>query len=164
MAKHLSGLKARIVVSLHYKTIMKLPKALLSLLLFYSVSAHALLDQYICNFGSVVKISSENIKNPKPLVDNKDLGKFTFLIESLSPLKVSYINLNYGLKLPVHSVSNGKSLVLIESNTSDNHFIVNIFTSKRLGDGYLAVMSFNNGSITDSNDFYAQSIRVGRCH
>jgi hypothetical protein len=143
---------------------MIFPKVLFSLLLFYSVSAHALLDQYICNFGSVVKVSSENIKNPKPIADNKDSGKFTFLIESLSPLKVSYINLNYGIKSPVHSVSNGKSLVLIESNTSDNHFIVTIFNSKRLNDGYLAVMSFHNGSVTDSNDFYAQSIRVGRCH
>jgi hypothetical protein len=89
--------------------------------------------------------------------------KYTFLIDSTNPLKASYINLSDGIKVPLHAMMNGSAYIFAESNYAGNHFIVSIFPSKKLSDGYNAVMSFHSKDPTDSNDFYAQSIRVGRC-
>ena len=129
----------------------------------FSLSAHALDNQFICTFGSVVKVASVNTKEPKPIVEKNKLDKYTFVIDSSNPLKASYINLSDGLKVPLHAMKNGTAYIFAESNYAGNHFVVSVFADKKLSDGYNAVMSFHNDKPTDSNDFFAQSIRVGRC-
>jgi hypothetical protein len=127
-------------------------------------SANALENQFICTFGSAVKVSSLDTKEPKPLVDKSNSEKYTFLIDSIKPLKASYINLSQGLKAPLHAMKNGSVYIFTESNSSNNHFVVSIFSSKKLSDGFNAVMSFHSAEPTDSSDFFAQSIKIGRCY
>jgi hypothetical protein len=130
---------------------------------FFSLTSYALENQFICTFGSTVKVSSLKPNNPNPTIDKSEVEKYTFIIDSVKPLRASYINLNYGAKTPLHVMKNGSSYIFVESNTSTNHFIVSIFTDKKLSDGFHAVMSFHSNTPTDSNDFFAQSIKVGRC-
>jgi hypothetical protein len=126
-------------------------------------SAYALDNQFVCTFGSTVKISSLNMSEPKPTVEKAKEEKYTFIIDSIKPLKASFVNLSQGLKAPLHAMKNGSSYIFTELNTSTNHFVVSIFTDKKLNDGFSAVMSFHSRDPSDSNDFFAQSIRVGRC-
>ena len=130
---------------------------------FFSIASYALDNQFVCTFGSVVKVSSLKSNEPNPTIDKREIEKYTFLIDSKNPLKASFVNLRQGLKAPLHAMKNGSSYIFAESNTSTNHFIVSIFTDKKLSDGFSAVMSFHSNDPTDSNDFFAQSIRVGRC-
>jgi hypothetical protein len=69
----------------------------------FSFSANALENQFICTFGNAVKIASKNTTNPQPIVDKSKSDRFTFVIDSVSPFKASYINLNNGLKIPLHA-------------------------------------------------------------
>jgi hypothetical protein len=135
-------------------------------ILFFScaLSTHALENQFICTFGTTVKVSSLNTKEPKPIAEKSKSDKYTFVIDSQNPLKASYINLGYGLKVPMHVMKNGSAYIFVESNYSSNHFLVTVFTDKKSNDGYNAVMSFHNDKPTDASDFFAQSIRVGRCN
>jgi hypothetical protein len=128
-----------------------------------AVTAHALDNQFICTFGTTVKVSSLNTKEPKPIAEKLKSDKYTFVIDSLNPLKASYINLSDGLKVPMHVMKNGSAYIFVESNYAGNHFLVTVFTEGKASDGYNAVMSFHNEKPTDTNDYFAQSIRVGRC-
>ncbi len=130
----------------------------------FSFSANALENQFICTFGNTVKIASKNITNPQPIVDKSKSDRFTFVIDSVSPFRASYINLNNGLKIPLYATKNGSTYIFVESNYGGNQFLVSIFTEKKLIDGYNAIMSFHNENPTDSDDFFAQSIRTGRCY
>jgi hypothetical protein len=129
----------------------------------FTFSAHALDNQFICTFDATVKISSLNPKEPKPIVDKSTTDKYTFMIDSVNPLKASYINLSSGLKIQLHAARNGNAFIFTESNIGGNHFVVSVFTEKKFRDGFNAVMSFHNDQPTDANDYYAQSIRIGRC-
>ncbi len=143
-------------------------KLFISLSVLTAFSANALENQFVCTFGAETKISSISPREPKPLVDKKNLEKtkrrFTFLIDSNNPLKASYINLNDGQKIPTHVMRNGDAYIFTESNYSDNHFLVSVFTDKKNTDGYQAIMSFHSAKPTDSSDFFAPSIVVGRCY
>ena len=140
-----------------------LRKFLIFLFCALTLSAHALDNQFVCTFGNEVKVASLGTTEPKPLVAKSKLDKYTFMLDSAKPLKASFINLNNGLKAPLHVMKNGDAYIFVESNTADNHFIVTVFTEKKLSDGYQAVMTFHSEKPTDSNEFYAQSIRIGRC-
>ncbi len=128
-----------------------------------ALTAHALDNQFICTFGTTVKVSSLNTKEPKPIVEKSKSDKYTFVIDSQNPLKASYINLSDGLKVPMHVMKNGSAFIFVESNYAGNHFLVTVFTEQKTNDGYNAVMSFHNNKPTDTSDYFAQSIRVGRC-
>ncbi len=134
-------------------------------LLFNALSAYALDTQFTCTFGSEVKVASNVINQPSPIVGKAEKIRYKFFVESLNPLKVSYIRIGSSLetKSPIHAMKNGHSYIFVESNTSSNHFLVSIFTEHKVSDGYIAVMSFHNGEQTSSDDYYAQSIKVGRC-
>lgn len=143
---------------------MKFSKVLAIIISFFSLSASALDSQFICSFGNTVKIASKNTINPQPIVEKSKNDRFTFVIDSVSPFRASYINLNNGLNAPLHATKNGSTYIFVESNYGGNQFLVSIFTEKKLSDGYNAVMSFHNENPTDSDDFFAQSIRIGRCY
>jgi hypothetical protein len=130
---------------------------------FFTFASYALDNQFVCTFGSTVKVASFKPNDPNPTIVKSEIEKYTFLIDSKNPLKASFINLSQGLKAPLHAMKNGNSYIFTESNTGTNHFVVSIFTDKKLSDGFSAVMSFHSKDPTDSNDFFAQSIRVGRC-
>jgi len=139
-------------------------KKIFAIILFaFTITAHALDNQFICTFGSTVKVSSVNTKEPKPKVEKGNGEKYTFIIDSKNPLKASYINLSDGVKVPLHVMKNGNSYIFVESNYGGNHFLVTVFTEKKLSDGYNSIMSFHNDEPTDSNDFFSQSMKIGRC-
>lgn len=129
-----------------------------------SFNASALENQFICSFGNTVKIASTNVSDPKPIVEKSKTDRYTFVIDSASPFRASYINLNSGLKVPLHATKNGATYIFVEAAHGGNQFLVSVFTEKKLADGYNAIMSFHNENPTDANDFFAQSIRVGRCY
>ena len=131
--------------------------------LSYVLTAHALDNQFICEFGASVKVSSTNINQPKTMVDRAKNDKYTFMLDSERPLKASYINLNNGLRIPLHVIKSGKTYTFVESAHGGNLFAVTIFTSKKVNGGYNAIWSFHNEDPTDVDDFFAQSITIGRC-
>lgn len=143
---------------------MNLIRIVAAALAFFALTANALENQFICTFGNTVKIDSTTITDPKPIVEKSKADRYTFVIDSHSPFRASYINLNSGLKVPLHAAINGSTYVFVESNYGGNLFLVSIFTEKKLHDGYNAVMSFHNENPTNAKDFFSQSIRVGRCY
>lgn len=139
-------------------------KTLSAIFLFaFTLSAHALDNQFICTFDTKVKVSSLNPKEPKPTVDKSKAEKYTFMIDSINPLKASYISLSDGLKAPAYVMKNGSAYIFVESNYAGNHFLVTVFADKKINGFYNAVMSFHNDKPTDADDYFAQSIRIGRC-
>lgn len=130
--------------------------------LFFS-TANATARQFICTFKGGATISTNGIASAGNLNSSKDEEKFTFIIESKNPLRASYINLKFGEKIPLKIIKQGQAYIFVESNESDNHFLVTIFLDGSKNLEYLALKSFHFAKKVDASDFYAPQIRAGQC-
>ena len=88
---------------------------------FSNIDALAM-EQYLCEFGSKVSITNNDISNPKSKAV-KNTSKYTFLVKD-GDIKGSYINLQYGTLLPITVDINALRATFVEVNTSDNLSVV----------------------------------------
>lgn len=122
------------------------------------LSAHAD-TQFMCSFGSTVKLSKLDQEDPRPIIE-KDSSRYTFIVSNNSS-EGSYINLKYGQVLPTYVYSNGNIITFLEKNSSDNLFIVTAFVGRQEGVFIPAV--FTQNSWSKNIDFYHPSTSLGSC-
>lgn len=115
--------------------------------------------QFVCSFGSNVRIQKLDQDNPQPIVE-KASNRFTFMFSNNS-IEGSFINLKYGLVSPMFVYSNGQTISFIEKNSSDNLFIVTAFVGQQEGRHIPAVFAQNSWS--KNIDFYRPFTSLGSC-
>jgi hypothetical protein len=115
--------------------------------------------QYTCAFQAKVQMVSVSVASPTS-VTKRDKKRFTF-IDSGST-RGSYINLDFGTKLPAIVVRNDGYTIFLEDlgGVADNHFVVTIFEKSREGRSHRAVMSFHSDVAAE---FYNPYQSVGEC-
>lgn len=114
-------------------------KLLLLLLIAITTNSNAADKQFICTFTSSIKVTKLSNISPKAETQKIDT-RFTFL---LSPDgSASYINLKFGIKLPVTAIVENHQTVFLERANSDNLFMVTIFNKPNANQTYPAIYSF----------------------
>lgn len=143
------------------KADMKTIKHMLTLLLALTSSiAFGGELQFVCNFGSEVKISGSDIA--KPRVDIKQgRKKFGFYVDDRTG-KAEYINFEFGVKSPLATAGSSASmLVLTELAGGDNHFTVTIFLKKAKDGSFPSV--FSQHSWGEPSEHFRPSTMLGTC-
>ena len=118
-------------------------------------------SQFICNFGSEVRLSKPDIENPTPVVD-KRTSRYTFMVNKTGTAG-SYINLKYGQALPMIVHFNGNTITFIEKNTSNNLFIVTAFLDKQTNGSVPAVFTQNGWTIKKDEPEFQPYTSLGSC-
>lgn len=128
---------------------------------FSNIDALAM-EQYLCEFGSKVSITNNDISNPKSKAV-KNTSKYTFLIKD-GDTKGSYINLQYGTLLPITVNINALRATFMEFNTSDNLFVVTVFLNKANENPKPAIWTQHSYTSNAKNDdHYVPQIALGSC-
>lgn len=117
--------------------------------------------QFICNFGSEVRLSKPDLENPGPVVDKKS-SRFTFMVNK-SGTTGSYINLKYGQALPMVVYFNGNTITFIEKNSSNNLFIVTAFLDKQSNNVVPALFTQNGWTEKKDEPEYQPHTSLGSC-
>jgi len=117
--------------------------------------------QFICNFGSEVRLSKTDLDNPSPIIDKKT-SRYTFMINKAGTLG-SYINLKYGQALPIVVHFNGNTATFIEKNSSNNLFIVTAFLDQESKGSVPAVFTQNGWTTKKDEPEYQPFISLGSC-
>ena len=115
--------------------------------------------QYVCAFQAKVQMVSVSAVSPTSIT-RRDPKRFTFIDSGRG--SGSYINLEFGTKLPAIVLRNAGYTVFIEdlSGIADNHFVVTIFNGTRDSGKYRAVMSLHSDVPIE---FYNPSQAIGEC-
>ena len=120
------------------------------------------MDQYLCEFGSMVSITNNDISNPKSKVI-KENSKYTFLLKD-GDTKGSYINLQYGTALPITANVNALRATFMEFNTTDNLFVVTVFLNKANENPKPAIWTQHNYTPNAKDgEHYVPKIALGIC-
>lgn len=135
-------------------------KIFLALSLVFAFNAIAD-TQFICNFGSEVRLSKPDLDNPAPVVDKKT-SRYTFMVNKAGT-SGSYINLKYGQALPMVVHFNGNTISFIEKNTSNNLFIVTAFLDKQSNGSVPAVFNQNGWTLKKDEPEYQPYTSLGSC-
>lgn len=117
--------------------------------------------QFICNFGSEVRLSKTDLENPSPVVDKKT-SKYTFMVNKTGTAG-NYINLKYGQALPMIVHFNGNTITFIEKNSSNNLFVVTAFLDKQTGSSVPAVFTQNGWTNKKDEPEYQPYTSLGSC-
>jgi len=133
----------------------KIYQTLSTSLLLVSHLCYSKEEQFVCEYTNEVKVMDIESQNLKTTV-NKKKERYTFFVEGN---KGSYINLSHGVKSPTTVVVNGRQLLLVENNTSDNTFIVTIFLDKK-NNRYPSIYSFHSWG----GGFFTPSQSYGECY
>lgn len=124
---------------------------------FVSTSAFANERQFVCEFTQEVLVAGAATTNPKPQVKAIN-EKYTFIFNGN---KSSYINLRSGVKVPLNAVMDSQKVIFIESNITNNHFVVTVFLDRPNTKKSPAIMSQQSlGEGVSVNDPYQ---RYGSC-
>jgi hypothetical protein len=115
--------------------------------------------QYVCSFEARVQMKSVSVSSPTSEVK---LEKSRFTLIDLGLERGAYINLEFGVKLPVIVTRNAGYTIFTEDlgGVADNHFVVTIFKRLDQNSRYRAVMSlhWDVGSA-----FYNPYQSIGEC-
>ena len=133
----------------------KIYQTLSTSLLLVSHLCYSKEEQFVCEYTNEVKVMDIESQNLKTTV-NKKKERYTFFVEGN---KGSYINLSHGVKSPTTVVVNGRQLLLVENNTSDNTFIVTIFLDKK-NNRYPSIFSLHSWG----SGFFTPSQSYGECY
>lgn len=114
--------------------------------------------QFICNFGSEVKLSKLNPTDPSPKV-TKSSNKFTFIVNENSATG-KYVNLSHGIVSPILFYTNGRTATFVEKNSSDNLFVVTAFLDQN---SKLIPAVFTQYSWLEGVQSYGPYISLGNC-
>jgi len=118
-------------------------------------------SQFICNFGSQVRLSKPDMDDPTPVID-KWTGRYTFMVNKTGT-SGSYINLKYGQALPIVVYFNGNTITFIEKNTSNNLFIVTAFLDQKTSGSVPAVFTQNGWTIKKDEPEFQPYTSLGSC-
>ncbi len=117
--------------------------------------------QFICNFGSEVRLSKPDLENPTPVVDKKT-SRYTFMVNKAGT-SGNYINLEFGQALPMVVHFNGKTITFIEKNSTNNLFIVTAFLDKKSNGSIPAVFNQNGWTVKKDEPEYQPYTSLGYC-
>ena len=141
-----------------FKVLMKKILLAFGLLVTFNVFAES---QFICNFGSEVRLSKPDMDNPTPVID-KRTSRYTFMVNKTGT-SGSYINLKYGQALPIVVYFNGNTITFIEKNTSNNLFIVTAFLDKQTNGSVPAVFTQNGWTVKKDEPEFQPYSSLGSC-
>lgn len=134
-------------------------KSVLAFFAFTSASVNAAEIQIVCNFMSSIKVTSLSITTPESQVE-KINTRYTFLVSQDG--NASYINLDFGEKIPLTAIVDKNQTVFIERANGDNLFVVTVFNSQNIDTKYPAIRSFLAWK-EDSPSLYYPSMEFGSC-
>jgi hypothetical protein len=117
--------------------------------------------QFICNFGSEVRLSKPDLDNPSPVVDKK-FSRYTFIVNKAGTAG-SYVNLKHGQVLPIVVHFNGNTITFIEKNTSNNLFIVTAFLDRQSNGSVPAVFNQNGWTVKKDEPEFQPYTSLGSC-
>jgi len=136
-------------------------KLLALLSLFFACSPAFSAKQYVCTFGSQVRFTNDDPKNPTSAVFVDD-AKYTFKVYDNND--ASYVRLKEGIILPLTMVENGKTINFIERNFGDNQFIVTVFLSdNRQATSVPAIFTLHSWNKESKADFGRSYTALGQC-
>lgn len=136
---------------------------LLALTPYATASAADQETQYVCSFQAKVQMTNFSPSSPRTEIkENK--GRYTFFDNGTA--NGAYISLSFGVKRPAIVVHTKGYVVFTEdlsgyaAGAPSNHFVMTIFTSKRYGPRYPAVISVHSAG---DSDLIYPSQAIGEC-
>jgi hypothetical protein len=118
--------------------------------------------QYVCEFGSQVAITNNDISKPQTKIIN-DSSRYTFLV-ARGKTKGSYINMSDGLAYPISVNIKAGIATFVETDGLDNGFIVSVFLSQGALNARPAIFSQHSYTVNSSqSEFFVPKTSLGTC-
>lgn len=118
--------------------------------------------QYVCEFGSQVAITNNDIDKPQTKII-KDSSRYTFLVAN-GKNKGSYINLRNGLTYPISVNIKAGMATFVETDGLDSGFIISVFLSAGALNARPAIFSQHGYTLNSSqSEFLVPKMSLGIC-
>lgn len=137
---------------------MKIIIAVVSTLLMMNASAN---ENYVCEFGAKTRHTKIDANDPKVEVIKAN-EKYTLIVDDKG--KGTYIPVSGSLAVPgpVNVIRNSIRTIFIETNTSDNHFVITVFHSKSTNANKPAIFTLHSWGLESPKEYYPYTA-TGTC-
>jgi hypothetical protein len=137
---------------------MKIIVALISLLLVMNVYAN---ENYVCEFGAKTRHTKIDDVDPKVEVVKAN-NKYTLIVDEKGKGTYISVNSSHAVPGPVSVIKNGIRTIFIETNTSDNHFVITVFHSKSTNANKPAIFTLHSWGLESPKEYYPYTA-TGSC-
>lgn len=137
---------------------MKIIFTLVALLMMTNVFAN---ENYVCEFGAKTRHTKIDVADPKVEVVKAN-DKYTLIVDEKG--KGTYIPVNSSLAVPgpVNVIRNGIRTIFVETNTSDNQFVITVFHSKSTNANKPAIFTLHSWGLESPKEYYPYTA-TGSC-
>jgi hypothetical protein len=137
---------------------MKIIVAVVSTMLMMNVSAN---ENYVCAFGAKTRHTKIDLVDPKVEVVKAN-DKYTLIVDEKGKGTYIPVNSNHAVPGPVSVFRNGIRTIFVESNTSDNHFVITVFHSKSTSANKPAIFTLHSWGVESPKEYYPYTA-TGSC-
>ena len=137
---------------------MKIIVVLIPLLLAMNASAN---ENYVCEFGAKTRHTKIDDTDPKVEVIKAN-NKYTLIVDEKGRGTYISVNSSHAVPGPVSVIKNGIRTIFIETNTSDNHFVITVFHSKSTNANKPAIFTLHSWGLESPKEYYPYTA-TGSC-